>query len=282
MIAAALWWWLQPGGFPWQHARFWTNRCLPLLVLVWGAGSLAALHAENRKRLALWLPAWPAVWGAGAVAGRVVFPISLARLWLAPLVGALLMLAWLAWNWHRLKSRPEGRVLAVFGTWCLIGTLALLSQRPPPPDTRPTLAAFPLEESSAGTLGPLAAAPISLDPGVMIDPSDGSINVHVAPLTLIVNPLLNFLSRSPDGCWTVLARQKDREGPEARLLGARKDGDQSQLLAYEFPRQGGRACASHPVQSEDPFSSTRHAGSIGRSFHTSTRSAISRYGATTG
>jgi hypothetical protein len=199
---------------------------------------MAALHAENRPRLALWLPAWPAAWGALAVAGRVVFPISLAALWLVPLVGALLMMAWLCFNWHHLRSRPGGRFLAVFGAWWLIGAGALLSQRPPPPDTRPILIDLPADEDSGSVLSPSAPAAIKLDPGVMVYPREGSLTIRAIPLTLIVNPLLTFLSCSPDGCWTVLARQDERNGPEPRLLWARSNGNQSPLLAYELPGQG--------------------------------------------
>jgi hypothetical protein len=90
-IAAVLWWWLQPGGFEWSHPRFWLNRVLPVLVLAWCVGSLAALHREDRKRLVPLLTAWPSAWGAAALAGRLSFPVTLARLWLAPLCLAMVM-----------------------------------------------------------------------------------------------------------------------------------------------------------------------------------------------
>ncbi len=47
LIAAALWWWLEPGGFPWRHPRFWSNRLLPGLVVLWASGALASLHRDR-------------------------------------------------------------------------------------------------------------------------------------------------------------------------------------------------------------------------------------------
>jgi len=29
LVAAAGWWWLMPGGFPWLHPQFWANCVLP-------------------------------------------------------------------------------------------------------------------------------------------------------------------------------------------------------------------------------------------------------------
>ena len=32
-VGAAVAWRLLPGGFPWEHPRFWTNRVLPWIVV---------------------------------------------------------------------------------------------------------------------------------------------------------------------------------------------------------------------------------------------------------
>src|SRR3954453_19701541 len=91
LIAAALWWWLKPGGFPWGHPRFWSNRVLPCLAVLWVSGALASLHREDRRRLLIWLPAMPAAWLAAAIAGRLVFPVTFAWIWLVPLGVTLAM-----------------------------------------------------------------------------------------------------------------------------------------------------------------------------------------------
>jgi hypothetical protein len=84
-IAALLWWWLEPRGFPWNHPRFWSNQVLPLLALSWICGSLVHLHRENRRALFTWLAAFPTFWLASSIAARVVFPITFAWIWIAPL-----------------------------------------------------------------------------------------------------------------------------------------------------------------------------------------------------
>ena len=57
-------------------------------------------------------------------------------------------------------------------------------------------------------------------------------------VTLTVNPLLSFISRSADGCWTVFAPPGARDGPEPRLRGARRLDDHTWVVNYDFPGQG--------------------------------------------
>jgi hypothetical protein len=46
-ILAILWWWLQAGGFPAGHPRFWSNTVAPIAALAFSIGSLWALHRES-------------------------------------------------------------------------------------------------------------------------------------------------------------------------------------------------------------------------------------------
>ena len=46
-IGAALAWWLLPGGFPWQHPHFWTNRMLPWVVVAVAAVGLVGARRKN-------------------------------------------------------------------------------------------------------------------------------------------------------------------------------------------------------------------------------------------
>ncbi len=238
LIAAVLWWWLEPGGFPWGHPRFWSNRVLPGLALLWGSGALASLHREDRRRLLIWLPAMPAAWLAAAITGRLVFPITFASIWLAPLGVALVMAAFLTGIGRRLQPRPTGAILAVVGVGIAIGCAAVLSERPPPPATHPLLADLTYVGQPAAASSPATAPTIDLGPEMRVYTSEGSVNVRVAPLTLTVTPLLRFISRSADGCWTILARPGDREGPEPRLRGVSKLDDDTWFLNYDFPGQG--------------------------------------------
>jgi hypothetical protein len=57
----------------------------------------------------------------------------------------------------------------------------------------------------------------------MVHPGDGSLTVQAGLLRLSVQPILRFISRSPDGCLTILAPPRLREGPDLRLLSTFQD-----------------------------------------------------------
>ncbi len=183
------------------------------------------------------LPAFPAAWLAGAVAARIVFPITFATIWLGPLGMALAMTIFLIPRACGITLRRRGASAAVACVGLMIGAAAILVQRPPPPATHPLSEKIADDEAPAG---PTRVAPgaIALGAGTMVYTWEGSLNVRIAPLTVSVSPLLRFLSRSADGCWTVLARPADRAGPEPRLQWARKVDDATWHLAYSFPGQG--------------------------------------------
>jgi hypothetical protein len=247
-IAAALWWWLQPGGFSWSHPRFWLNRVLPLVVLAWSLGSLGRLHREDRSRLVLVLSAWPCLWGAAALSSKMCFPITMVSLWLLPLSFAVVMsLALIPIGRH---AAPRGMLIlsGIICLWLLTGAAIPYLERPEPPATRPLLTTSPSTSASEAPRNEVIAGAIHLGRDVMVQTSDGSLNVRIAPLTVIVSPLLRFLSRSPDGCWTVFARPEDRAGPEPRLNG--EGGiDVGRWLAYSFQGQGpARLTAARDVQ----------------------------------
>lgn len=73
---------------------------------------------------------------------------------------------------------------------------------------------------------------------LMVQTSDGSLMVRMAPLTIAIEPFLCFLSRSPDGSPTILVPAGEREGPRPRFRRGIRPGEQSSLLFYEFPGQG--------------------------------------------
>jgi hypothetical protein len=57
------------------------------------------------------------------------------------------------------------------------------------------------------------------------------LTVRAGTLRLSVHPLLRFLSRSPDGCWTILAPPRLRDGPGLVLRSVLREGDW-QALRY--------------------------------------------------
>ncbi len=239
-ILAILWWELQPGGFPAGHPRFWSNTVAPVAALAVSLGSLWALHREWIAALRVLLPVWPAAWAAMAISARVLFPISLAWLWLAPAAAAALMaLATIPAYYHRPRASTRG-IIALAGTIIVsatTGAALAYTQRAPPPATHPL--AMPFSELEAGA-GNSAAQPgaIRLDGNVLIQSSNASITVPLGHLTLMVDPLLLFSSRSLDGCPTVLVQPQVREGAAPRFRGGHLDGQQACSLIFDVPGQG--------------------------------------------
>jgi hypothetical protein len=72
----------------------------------------------------------------------------------------------------------------------------------------------------------------------MVQTSDGSLIAPFAPLTISIQPLLRFVSRSPDGAPVVLIPAGERSGPEPRFRDGWRLGDRSYRLTYEVPGQG--------------------------------------------
>jgi hypothetical protein len=58
-----------------------------------------------------------------------------------------------------------------------------------------------------------------------VHPGDGSLTVQAGSLRLSIEPLLQFLGRSPDGCWTILAPRRLRNGPGLFLQSAGRDAN---------------------------------------------------------
>jgi hypothetical protein len=236
-LAAVFWWWLEPGGFGFEHPRFWVNRVAPVAGLSLTIAALLALRVQSAAALRWILPLWPAAWMSATVTGRLIFPVSLVQLGFVPLGISTIMALAVIRPWRRAGRRP--RAVEV-GSW-LIASMAgvglVLAQSPPPAATRPLNAPLPELEPPAGTRSS-ASGSIILGPKVMAQTSDGSINARLGTLSIAVSPLLTFLNGSVDGCWTIFARPQDREGPAPRLLSSFRDGERSCAMAYIFPRQG--------------------------------------------
>jgi hypothetical protein len=241
VMLAVLWWWLQPGGFPVSHPRFWSNRVAPLAVLALAIGALWALHRERTDWLYLLLPIWPAAWLAIAVTGRFLFPISLAWAWLVPF-GAAAVIATVAFPRRSNQAlgdlqRTRAGLVSTMAVSALTGTSLVLTQFVPVASTHPVNIRFP-ELESARSRPIVQPGAIRLDGSALIQTSGGSITVQIAGLTLMVEPILTFSSRSPDGCPTVLVGPSQRAGPVPRFREGWRDGERSCSLIYELAGQG--------------------------------------------
>jgi hypothetical protein len=236
MLAAA-WWWAQPGGFSALHPRFWSNRAAPVVVLALAISTLVALGFERMGALRILLPTWPAAWAAAGLASRVVFPITLASLWLVPEGAAAVMGLATFPVWRRGSNALWAAELASALGLALIGAALVFSQRVGPAATHPVDLAVPA--ITAGATAPTGTSgTLRLAGAVQVQTFDGTVTVRRSPVTITLQPLLTFLSKSPDGCPVVLVGSEDRAGPTPRLAAVRQISEQSCSLSYRFRGQG--------------------------------------------
>jgi hypothetical protein len=239
-LLAMAWWWLSPGGFGPGHPRFWVNRLAAPAVAIAVILTLAALRRESRGALKWLLPAWPATWAGMAVGLRFVFPITMAWLWTVPFGMAIAMglAAIRPWRMGAMDTSRLRRLPALIAVCAMAGAAVAVALRPPPARTRPLDPPMGAEERLEIPQGRIQPGSVHLDAGVMVQTSDGSLMARFEPLTISVQPLLTFLSRSPDGAPVVLVRAAERSGPEPRFRGGWRIDDRSYWLTYDFPGQG--------------------------------------------
>ena len=220
--AAAAWLWFSPGGFPVWHLHFWSNPVVPLIVLAVVALAFGAARRGKVGVLGAALVAFPACWLGAAVVGRIVFPVTLAWLFLPPLAGALVMAGAWVLTARRMGSVRRGAVLVVALFGALFGASLPLSQKAPEADTRPLNPPGVTAFSDSGVREQSFDGRLS--PRLFVLSGDGSLSLKAGRLTVSVEPLMRFLSRSPDGCWTILPPASAlATGPELRLLSSRRD-----------------------------------------------------------
>ena len=204
---------------------------------LWVIGSLVSLHREDRRSMLRWLPAFPPPgWSPRwhlALCSR-----SRSRDLDCSTGRRAHMLAFLIPSGRRAKPSPTGAITVISLLSMVIGGAVILIQRPPPPGTHPLGGDLSDLDEPAGTASLSTPGAIDLGSDTMVYTSEGSLNLRLQPMTLAVSPLLRFISRSADGCWTVLARPADRAGPEPRLRGAERIDDHAWNLTYDFPGQG--------------------------------------------
>jgi hypothetical protein len=225
--AAAAWGWLMPGGFAVGHARFWVNGVLPWILMT------AALSGRffKRTRPAV-LTAFAFLWISAAVSARLSFPITCRILWVGPLFAGLaigaLALAEFGFAGGPLRAAP---IAFAAGLAALVGAALPIAQRPAIADTSPANIALPEEPS--GNVPQTAGETVQLTGSVDVLPNDGTVILHSGQRSMAIRPLLTFQSRSPDGCWTLLASGKARRGPERKMIQSSLHGSEIVLFYHD-------------------------------------------------
>ncbi len=248
-LAAAGWWALMPGGFPVGHPRFWINGILPPVAL----GAIGLMIADARKgrtpRLLAGMAAFPGFWAAAGVASRSAFPSTFERLWIIPAgLGLVLLLIWLATarTLNGIRNLAAG---LVFTATAILGAILPFGLRPDAPTTRPLDVAWPETRPVGNDARPTFGR---IGPATNVQPGDGSITVRAGSVTVSAQPLLKFLSVSPDGAPVVLTPRDHREPPEPRLTGSTWTGD---TLVHSYKATADLRLAITPGEAGAAFES---------------------------
>jgi hypothetical protein len=221
-VGAAAWLWFMPGGFPIAHSRFWTNRVGPIIVLT---VALAAFVARLKRRTALFQVlalTIPFAWLGAAICGIVTFPISARIVSPLALIGAIVMTA-------SLRPLPKRTIVNVT-LW--IGAIALGTMLPPLERAgapRTVSSDIALTEPPADAVVREYVPSIPQRDDLVVYASSGQLGVSVGRVQVQVAPLLTFISRSPDRCWTILSPREQRMGPARELVAMRKSDEKRAL-----------------------------------------------------
>jgi hypothetical protein len=227
-LAAAVWWWLMPGGFPVTSARFFSNAVIPVVfiaaILLALFGALKPVPRVTRAML----PLVPTTWICATLAGWIIFPVSGLRvLPFATILSAIFARgAWAALRTlpaaepHSAKSRAW--ISALLGL--AIGVTMPWAQRAEPAQTRPLNAAIPDITARSDALPPQVKL------GSMTSVfAFGNVRLSHERFTIHIQPMLTFFSTSPDRCWTVFSKQF---GPVPRPVSAWQHDDHSVAFQY--------------------------------------------------
>lgn len=216
-----------PGVFPVAHPRFWINGVLPWIIV---AGTLSGRLPRGRLRETVRLPALAALaalWTVAAISARITFPVTFGSLWVVPLLAGI-VIGWLSFAESRRGQRPRfGVVSAAAAMAAAIGIFLPVAQRTSPPDTRPSN--IEIRTLQVGAAIPSANEAMKLSDTVEVFPNEGTVVLGSRKRKILVQPLLTFQSRSPDGCWTLFANGKVSRGPRRELIHSDRNAAHAKL-----------------------------------------------------
>ena len=200
--AAAFWWWFSPKGCPLDHCQVWTNSVVPLAAMAVAFIGVFAMHRGNRSVAAATVLTFASAWAAAAIAGRVIFPVSLAGIWwlflLVAIAGAAIFALLLLRGDRRVT--PALGICGAFGI--IVGVSVVWLQIPRPASTFPIDLPFP---EIAGDKQSNALAAVRFGANGIFHPAEGTVTLKRGNVAIHCSPLLDFNRISPDGFWSLLA-----------------------------------------------------------------------------
>jgi hypothetical protein len=230
VAAAAYAWRLLPHGFAVGHPRFWTNQVLPLVLVAASITCVFALWRRRARMAAIVIAAFTGFHVALGPAWSLAFPIT--GIWLAVRLGVLAIVL-CACAFGSLRTARGMRLHVAIGAaigLCAGGALPF-AERGGAPATHPRESVGPL----------VAAAPPALPAWARM--RDDTLTLDLGAVQVQLDPMLRFISRSPDRGWTVFAGAHDRIGtPEPAVLRAWPRED---LLHVEVETVLAKAVYSH-------------------------------------
>ena len=208
-----------PGGWPAGSAAFISHRVLPIAVGLMLLAAMTNLPSRGVDRIALAYLAGS--WLCAVALPLVMFPVSGPRLALGASAAAIVMLLALAAACRRAEKVQLKRLLASATVGAVIAIVPLRSLRSPPISTRPAGVGY-----DAVLAGAAERRTLRLDQTFALDPTQATVTVAAGRRYAYVEPVLTFVQRSPDACWTIFAPKRDRL-PSTRVLASttqRADG----------------------------------------------------------
>jgi hypothetical protein len=192
--------------------RWFANSVCPIALVVVAVSGLL-LSIRRKGVLQHLAAALPGAWTGALAAAWIAFPVS-ALIFAPPaLIGALFFYA-LYGTAYRRRLLPRVSVGLAFVLSAAFGAALPLTQRGPDPGTVPIHEALPPVE-----LSDRAEDAIPLGENLRLYPSSESVESRRGALTLRIRPLLTFVSRSPDRCWTLFATRRHRRGRPRKITG---------------------------------------------------------------
>ncbi|MDC0936256.1 hypothetical protein OAS39_08200 [Pirellulales bacterium] len=215
LVFAAVAWWILPHGFPWSHVRFWSNEAAPLIVFALCTFGLAGLYLRRVRPVRIVMTGTAAAYFAMSASWLVCFPVSGKNPAAATILCGL-FLSLLCWRSLRGLPHDSTAPMSAVLAGLLLGAFLPWWQRGADSATHPSDAELSLAAAIDLETGPVR---VQTPEFASVSPETGAISVRYGDVAIGISPWIEFISRSPDRCWTILARDLPQAARTRRLIG---------------------------------------------------------------